>query len=605
MKARTAGLVALAAAAAAIAENVVELEWNITYTTANPDGMFERQVIGVNGAWPPPAVNLTEGDRVIIKTNNHLTEGTSLHAHGMFQNTTTYMDGPVGVTQCAIPPNGSFTYNFTVDQVGTYWIHSHAKGQYPDGLRSPFVIHAKNETHGASYDEDVTVPLSDWYHTRIMDLNERFMSLANPSGAEPVPKSALMFDTQNATLSFEAGKTYRLRFVNMAAFAAFHVWIEGHTMRVIEVDGVDTEEYETDGISLTAAQRVSVLVTARNDTSGAFPIVGAMDTDMFDTVPGDLNPNVTSYIIYDSASSLDLPTPATVDAFPPFDDTQLVPSVPIQPYSGDHNITLDVLFDVLGDGSNYAMFNTQTYLTPDTPPLFTAMSTGVNATDPVLYGSATNSFVVPHLVGVEMVINNYDPGKHPFHLHGHTFQVLGRSVEDAGPYDPSNVTFDIPANPMRRDVVQVPPNGHVLLRFFSDNPGVWLFHCHIEWHILSGLIAQIIEAPLVMQERVSIPSFISDECAAQSIPTSGNALGNTGALLYDFHGYNAGPGFLPTGFTAKGYVGMVMSVLSAFLGMGVICWYGITEVKEAAEEAKEREGEGEEKVGGVAVVREL
>ena len=105
-----------------------------------------------------------------------------------------------------------------------------------------------------------------------------FISYANPTGAEPVPNAALMNDTQNLTVNFKPGKTYMFRMVNMAAFAAQYVWFEGHTMRIVEVDGVYTEPAEADMIYMTAAQRYSVLITAKNDTSSNFAIQGSMDT---------------------------------------------------------------------------------------------------------------------------------------------------------------------------------------------------------------------------------------------------------------------------------------------------------------------------------------
>ena len=72
------------------------------------------------------------------------------------------------------------------------------------------------------------------------------------------------------------------------------------------------------------------------------------------------------------------------------------------------------------------------------------------------------------------------------HLHGHVFQVVYRSEEEAGTYNDSmELTF--PANPMRRDTVQVKPNGFVILRFRADNPGIWLFHCHIGTISLTSL----------------------------------------------------------------------------------------------------------------------
>lgn len=93
----------------------VTYDFEIGWTYANPDGQYRRPVQGVNGQWPVPAIVVTKGDRVIVNVKNSLgNESTSLHFHGLYQNGTTHMDGPVAVTQCAIVSGGSFTYNFTV-----------------------------------------------------------------------------------------------------------------------------------------------------------------------------------------------------------------------------------------------------------------------------------------------------------------------------------------------------------------------------------------------------------------------------------------------------------------------------------------------------------
>jgi len=93
----------------------INYEWNITWVTANPDGQFERPVMGINGQWPLPLLNFTKGDRIIATVNNQLgNQSTSMHFHGFFQNGTNDMDGPVGVNQCGIPPGSTFVYNFTV-----------------------------------------------------------------------------------------------------------------------------------------------------------------------------------------------------------------------------------------------------------------------------------------------------------------------------------------------------------------------------------------------------------------------------------------------------------------------------------------------------------
>ena len=93
----------------------INYDWNITWVTANPDGVFDRPTIGINGQWPLPLLNITKGDRIVLNVNNQLeNQSTSIHFHGLFQNGTTEMDGPAGVSQCAIPPGASFIYNFTV-----------------------------------------------------------------------------------------------------------------------------------------------------------------------------------------------------------------------------------------------------------------------------------------------------------------------------------------------------------------------------------------------------------------------------------------------------------------------------------------------------------
>ena len=104
-----------------------------------------------------------------------------------------------------------------------------------------------------------------------------FMSVTNPTGAEPVPNAALMNDTQNLPLPVQPKKTYFLRIINVGAFASQYFWIEGHKMRIVEVDGVYTEETEADMIYITAAQRYSVLVTTLDETSKNFPFVASMD----------------------------------------------------------------------------------------------------------------------------------------------------------------------------------------------------------------------------------------------------------------------------------------------------------------------------------------
>jgi len=257
----------------------VTYDFEISWVTANPDGMANRPTIGINGQWPIPRIQADVGDRIIVNVLNSLgNQSTSLHFHGIFMNGTTDMDGPSFVTQCPIPPGARFTYNFTVEQPGTYWYHSHTHGQYPDGLRGPLIINDPNSPFKGLYDDELVMTVSDWYHDEMPGLLSFFMSRVNPTGAEPVPKSALLNETQNLKIPFDAGKTYLFRVINIGAFSGQYLWFEGHNMTILEVDGVYTHPAEATMIYLSAAQRCSFLVTAKNDTSANFPIVASMDT---------------------------------------------------------------------------------------------------------------------------------------------------------------------------------------------------------------------------------------------------------------------------------------------------------------------------------------
>lgn len=217
-----------------------------------------------------------------------------------------------------------------------------------------------------------------------------------------------------------------------------------------------------------------------------------------------------------------------------------------------------------------AFFNDMTYVAPKVPSLYTALTVGAeNASDNRVYGSYTMSHVLQHNQVIEIVLNNDDDGKHPFHLHGHNFQLVHRSEEDAGHFHQDQLQ---PRSvPMRRDTVVVEPNGNLVLRFRSDNPGVWLFHCHIEWHMDQGLVATMIEAPSALQ-GLQVPEDHLRACRSAGRPISGNAAGNS-ENVFDLTGQPKPPRPLPDGFTPKGYVALVCSSIAAILGLASLYWY--------------------------------
>lgn len=196
----------------------------------------------------------------------------------------------------------------------------------------------------------------------------------------------------------------------------------------------DVEESPTDVLSLTVAQRYSVLITARNDTTSNWVIHANMDTDMFDTIPDALNPSmspfaprsqascltinladITSSITYNTSAPLQ---PAgTIDAYHDVDDVSLVP-IPAEPQlpPATHTIPLLVVFDTATDGSNRAYFNSVTYNPPVVPAVFSALSldsvVGPGSSD-VASAYGPWNFVLNYGETVDLVVMNSDAGKHP------------------------------------------------------------------------------------------------------------------------------------------------------------------------------------------------
>ncbi|TKA61866.1 hypothetical protein B0A49_10885 [Cryomyces minteri] len=363
----------------------------------------------------------------------------------------------------------------------------------------------------------------------------------NPTGGEPVPYSALLNDAQGISLNVQPGKTYFLRTVNMAAFSQFYLHFDQHQLTIVEIDGVYTKPQTVDSLYIANGQRYGVLLKTKPTASRNYAFLGSMDTTKYDRVPGYLNENVTGNLIYSTtAAPAEMPV---VPAFNVIDDFTLVPydGMPLLSAAPNSQIVLNADF-FQRDGQNSAGFNNITYIPQRVPSLFTALSAPPGlAEKPQIYGVNSNAFVVKLGDVVEIVINNYDAGSHPFHIHGHDVQLVARQP---GVYNPpphfkhpeqpqknghkglanalgyAGNTATMPAVPMRRDTWMIAPNGYTVIRFVADNPGVW-------WHVEVGLAMTLVEAPKQLQQQQTLNTAMAGICKAQNIPSTGNAGGDT------------------------------------------------------------------------------
>ncbi|KAG9119655.1 laccase, partial [Ceratobasidium sp. 392] len=273
----TAFLAALAVSPALAA--FVDHNFIISNVNAAPDG-FERSVVAVNGLIPGTIITANKGDTLRINTTNMLTDSTmrratTIHWHGLFQARTAMEDGPAFVTQCPISQFNSYTYEIPLhDQTGTFWYHSHLSSQYVDGLRGALIVYDPQDPHKDLYDvddESTVITLADWYHNPAPALQAQFLSTSNTALTAPVPDSALINGAgryvggpavKRAVLNVTAGKKYRFRVINISAIGSYTFSIEGHSLTIIEADGIPHEPLVVDSFDIFAGQRYSIVVEA-------------------------------------------------------------------------------------------------------------------------------------------------------------------------------------------------------------------------------------------------------------------------------------------------------------------------------------------------------
>ncbi|KAI1500861.1 Cupredoxin [Biscogniauxia marginata] len=527
----------------------VTYDWNVTWVSGAPDG-FNRPIIGINNEWPCPLIEANVGDTIVINmTNKLVNETTGLHFHGINQINSNFMDGAAGSNQCPVPPEYSISYSFLADSAGTYWYHSHNMGQYPDGLRGPLIVHDPADPYLNDYDEDIILTVSDWYHSQTPALVQQMLQPNNTEFLPPHPNSITVNEGANGLIPVEAGKTYRIRIINFSALTAAFISFESLSMDVVMIDASYVRRQTVDQLRISASQRYDILVTP-SGSDDIYPYLLALDTNRDYTSEQEsaaFHDNFTGALTISSDDSTSdavtaIPT-FSVSAFQPFNDVQFQP-YDNQPAYGPVTKHWVLNFDYCQDANGYprACFNGSTFIDQTVPTLYSVASLGGNNTEVEAYGSV-GAFTVAYGEVLEIVINNNDTGVHPFHLHGHQFQVLERPFSNAGDWDGS----DWAGNPVppRRDTVDVYAHSHVVLRIVANNPGVFLLHCHIEWHVEMGLAATLIEAP----ERLidyPIPQDHIDVCEALGVPTSGNAAGN--AVWWDTDGFITVP---PTTFTGS------------------------------------------------------
>ena len=419
-----------------------------------------------------------------VEVVNQLPVPTSIHWHGLILPN--LMDGVPFVTQDPIPPGGSRRYDFPLKQSGSYWMHSHYGLQEQQLLSAPMVIRSAAQAKVA--DAEFTVMLSDFSFTNPQEIlkglmgkaqgmkgrkQEKGMPDSKPMSMseqkeslvvqqwDAASKRLVAREVQAATpdvdvkydallanrttidnpqvLEVKPGQTALLRLIGAASATNFFIDTGKLDATIIATDGEDVQPLKGNFFQLSTAQRLDLLVTIPK-TGGVFPIVAlgegsTLQTGVLLATPGAKIPKQTLAIrAQQKMGGLDNTQEIRLVAKNP------LPQKPVQ----------RSLPSVLG-GS-----------------MITYTWTINGATYP-----NRNSLNVKEGERVELVISNTTGMSHPMHLHGHVFEVTeidGQKITGA-----------------KRDTILVPPKSTIKVIFDAGNPGVWAYHCHILYHLATGM----------------------------------------------------------------------------------------------------------------------
>ncbi|KII87726.1 hypothetical protein PLICRDRAFT_176505 [Plicaturopsis crispa FD-325 SS-3] len=513
--------VSVLASSQTLAKTVVT-DLPIVNAVISPDG-FSRSAVLAGGTFPGPVIRGNKGDSFSIKVTDDLVDktmvtDTSVHWHGLSQNGTNFADGASSVTQCPIIPGHSFTYNFTVpDQAGTFWYHSHISTQYCDGLRGALILYDPHDPHAHLYDVDddsTIITLADWYHDPAP--SQAFGPMPNSTLINGLGRAPTGPASELAVIEVEHGKRYRFRLIGMSCHSAFNFTVDGHTMLAIEADGENTTPVPTDQVAVFTGQRYSVILEA-NQT---------IDNYWIRAVPNKGNGNITNglnsaILRYKGAPEAE-PAERNFTSVSALNETSLHPlashsvgtSAPGRPEIGGADVVLNLDIGFLDAPVNQFTVNGVAFVPPSVPVLLQILSGARNATDLLPNGSV---YPLPRNKVVEISIpgKNLHGSPHPFHLHGHDFSVVRSAGSTAYNY----------VDPVRRDTVNLgsDTNDNVTIRFTTDNPGPWFFHCHVDWHLEAGFAIVFAEDTGDTAAHSPVPQDWKDLCPTYNAAHSGNS----------------------------------------------------------------------------------
>jgi len=412
-----------------------------------PRGYAQTDVWAYDAQVPGPTLRQVQGDMLNVRLENRLEQATTIHWHGL--RLPNAMDGVPGLTQDPVPPGGTFDYSLALRDAGTFWYHPHANSleQISRGLAGVLVVE-EPETARPDLDGEEVLVLDDWRVASDAVIRDDFGTPHDMSHAGRLGNHITVNARPELRRTVPAGGRLRLRLVNTATARIFDLRFRGLSVWLAALDGMPLERpLAIDELLLAPAQRADLLVDvtaapgdealiASQERDGTFALVGLDATGPQRSIrpaPAPLPPNDMPVI--DTAKARQVPLTLEGGAMRGLPDGGT--------WKGNR---MDMR--ALAGAGQFWAFNGMVGM-PDAPMV--AASLGET---------------------IRIPIENRTAFAHAMHLHGMHF----RELRPGGVTGPWRDTLLLRAGEMRE------------IAFVADNPGDWMFHCHMPSHQMSGMM---------------------------------------------------------------------------------------------------------------------
>ncbi|KAJ7967712.1 L-ascorbate oxidase-like [Quillaja saponaria] len=460
--------------------------WKVTYGDIYPLGV-KQQAILINGQFPGPQIDAITNDNLIISVYNYLREPFLISWNGIQQRRNSWQDGVYG-TNCPILPGRNFTYVLQVkDQIGSYFyfpslgLHKAAGGF--GGIRIwsrpripvPFPPPAR----------DFTVLAGDWFKTDHHVLRRRLEN----GHSLPFPDGLLINGRgwNGYTFTVDQGKTYRFRISNVGLATSINFRIQGHKLKLVEVEGSHTLQNIYTSLDIHLGQSYSVLVTADQPSQDYYIVVSSRFTrqvlattailhysNSHKGVSGPIPAGPTTNIVSSLYQARTIRSNLTASGPRPNPQGSYHYGM-IKP---SRTIMLANSAPYINGKQRYAV-NSVSYLPPDTPlklaDYFNIPGVFYVGSMPS-YPSGGNAYLQTSVLGanfrefVEIVFQNWENTVQSWHIDGHSFFVVGMN---GGQWTPGSRAGYNLRDTVARCTTQVYPRSWTAIYMALDNVGMW------------------------------------------------------------------------------------------------------------------------------------